>query len=118
MPLTTIQKKFTQDIAKLITFAFSHGLELTFGEVYRTLEQQKIYFDTGRSKTMNSKHLNRLAVDFNIFKNGELLFVDATKYEVDYASALILGIYWTGLDANNVWGSDWDRNIKTIDGFH
>lgn len=118
MTLSDRQKIFTLNIAKLIEFAYENKFELTFGEVYRTIEQQKIYFDSGRSKTMNSKHLQRLAVDFNIFYNGTLLFQYQDKYIGEYENAKVLGDYWMSLHESNVWGADWDRNPATIDKFH
>lgn len=118
MSLSDRQKIFTRNIGKLIEFAYANGFELTFGEVYRTLEQQKIYFNSGRSKTMKSRHLDRLAVDFNIFKDGEMLFSGLKKYEFEYEIAKPLGAFWEQLNSLNVWGSDWDRNFATIDKFH
>ena len=106
----TMQKQqalFTFNIHLLIEYAFKQGFELTFGEVFRTVEQQKIYFDSGRSKTMDSRHMHRLAVDFNIFKNGELIN--------DAQIILVLGEFWIALNTNNVWGGDWNRNHSVLD---
>lgn len=108
MRLSTQQIIFTENIAKLILFAHSKGLKLTFGEAYRTREQQLIYVQTGKSKTMNSNHLRRLAVDFNVFKNGRLTY--------DWNVVKVLGDYWETLHPKNRWGGDWNKNnIK--DGF-
>jgi hypothetical protein len=115
MTLSEKQKIFTFNIAKLITEAYRQGYELTFGEVFRTPEQQKIYFDTGRSKTMNSRHLDRLAVDFNIFKDGVLLFNNPATRNAEIQSCLPLGEYWISLNTDNVWGGDWDRDHTTLD---
>lgn len=60
-------------LASLISFAYENGYELTLGEAYRTEEQQRIYVDSGRSRTMDSRHRDRLAVDLNLFKNGAYL---------------------------------------------
>lgn len=46
----------------------------TGGELWRSPEQQEIYFKTGRSKTMNSNHLRRCATDLNFFWDGELVW--------------------------------------------
>jgi hypothetical protein len=107
MSLRTKQSIFTFNIHKLIEFAYKNGFELTFGEVFRTIEQQTIYFNTGRSKTMNSRHIQRLAVDFNIFKDG-VLINDAKIIQV-------LGEFWITLNTDNVWGGDWDRDHNTLD---
>ncbi|HJY63847.1 MAG TPA: M15 family metallopeptidase [Ignavibacteria bacterium] len=107
MTLRKQQSIFTFNVHKLIEFAFKLGFELTFGEVYRTAEQQKIYFDSGRSKTMNSMHLQRLAVDFNFFFNGEL--INDPKHLKKF------GDYWKLLNTSNRWGGD----FKTLsDPYH
>lgn len=107
MTLSEKQANFTYNISKLIQWAFSQGYTLTFGEVYRTKEQQELYVKQGKSKTMNSRHLDRLAVDFNIFKDGVIL----------HDSKLIqpLGEYWMSLNTSNVWGGDWDRDHSVLD---
>lgn len=115
MTLSEKQRVFTFNISKLIAEAFRLGYELTFGEVYRTPEQQKIYFDSGRSKTMNSRHLDRLAVDFNIFKDGVILFANPATRRAEIQSVLPLGQFWVSLNTANVWGGDWDRDNDTID---
>lgn len=108
MKLSEYQRVFTRNVGCLIEFAFNQGLELTFGEAYRTNEQQLIYYQTGKSQTMNSNHLKRLAVDFNVFKNGNLTY--------DWDTYKILGDFWETLDPKNRWGGDWNKNdIK--DGF-
>ena len=90
------QMKFTQNVAKLIQFANKKGYELTFGETFRTLYQQYEYIRQGKSWTTKSQHLKRLAVDFNLFKNGEFM-TNSKSYRV-------LGRYWEGLNKYNVWG--------------
>ena len=60
-----------------------------------------------RSKTMDSRHIQRLAGDFNIFKNG-VLINDAKTIQP-------LGDFWMTLNTDNVWGGDWNRNHNTID---
>ena len=107
MGLQKKQSTFTFNIHLLIEFSFKQGFELTFGEVFRTVEQQTIYFNTGRSKTMNSRHIQRLAVDFNIFKNGVLIN--------DPKIIQPLGEYWMTLNTDNVWGGDWDRDHNLLD---
>ena len=102
MSLSSKQMVFSKNVAKLINYATEIGVDLTFGEVFRTQEQQQIYFDTGRSKTMNSNHLRRLAVDFNFFIDGELFW----KHD----KIIMLGEYWESLDDNNRWGG----NFKSI----
>lgn len=108
MSLSKQQRIFALNVAKLIAKAYDMGLELTFGEAFRTNEQQLIYVQSGKSKTMNSNHLRRLAVDFNFFKNGNLTY--------DWNDIKPLGDFWESLHTSNRWGGDWNKNdIK--DGF-
>jgi len=100
-PLKSIRERqsvFVLNIALLIQHTYSIGYELTFGEALRTPEQQAIYIKNGRSKTINSKHLTRLAIDLNLFKDG--VYLTATE---DYR---LLGDYWKNLNQENVWGGD------------
>jgi hypothetical protein len=102
------QNKFIVDVAKLILFAESIGVKLTGGELYRTREQQKIYFDTGKSRTMNSYHLKRLAIDFNFFIDGKLT-LSHPKIEQ-------IGKHWESLDPMNRAGMFFDQ-FKDFDHF-
>lgn len=109
MKLSEYQRIFTLNISKLITYAYEvKGYELTFGEAFRTNEQQLIYVQAGKSKTMNSNHLKRLAVDFNVFINGNLTY--------DWNALKPLGDYWESLGTKNRWGGDWNKN-NLKDGF-
>lgn len=98
------QSVFLMQVADLIGKAHDLGLVLTGGELYRTPEQQAIYVRTGRSKTTQSQHLKRLAIDLNFFErtaNGALRLI--------YDSPAIrgLGAYWESLDPANRWGGNW-----------
>jgi hypothetical protein len=105
MDMVSEQNAFLLDLAKLINFVdlSNDGMLITGGELWRTLEQQKIYFDTGRSKTMNSKHLKRLAIDLNFIKGGAVVndIVSLQKY----------GDYWEGLSPENKWGGSWGWDL-------
>ena len=102
MKLSEYQQEFTKNIAYLILKAGNIGVGLTFGEVYRTEYQQAEYLRTGKSKTMNSNHLRRLAVDFNFFIDGKLYY--------DHPKINELGEYWEKLHPANRWGG----NFKTF----
>ncbi len=100
MGLVAEQDIFLGHVALLIIEARRLGFQVTGGELWRSPEQQKIYFDNGKSTTLTgSKHLNRLAVDLNIFKSGSLL---STK-----SSMQVLGDFWESLDSRNKWGGNW-----------
>lgn len=87
MSLRVKQSKFVRMVADLIDFATVHGYELTFGDAYAT---------TGHKN--NSFHYKRLAVDFNLFRDGKYL----TSTE-DHAP---LGNFWK--DIGGTWGGDWN----------
>lgn len=91
---------FLQDVALLILEAKRIGIKLTGGELYRTQYQQAKYFKDGKSKTMKSKHLERLAIDFNFFIDGQL------TYDADLIRPL--GAYWESLNTKNRWGGFWE----------
>ena len=99
MGLVTQQDKFLRDVVSLLEEAWSLGFLVTGGELWRTEDQQKIYLETGRSKTMSSNHLKRLAIDLNFFRDGDL----SMGKEVLQG----LGDFWESLDEQNRWGGNW-----------
>jgi len=99
MTLREKQSVFLKNVANLILWAFDNGYELTGGELLRTKEQQEIYLNEGKSKTMNSQHLKKLAIDLNLFIDG--------KYQYDNEAYKPLAEYWKSLHPNNVAGYDW-----------
>jgi hypothetical protein len=99
MKLREKQSRFLIDIANLIIYAKTENIELTGGELYRTIEQQQIYVKQGKSKTLKSKHLQRLAIDLNVFINGE--------YKEDKESHKKLAKYWEEIRPENKSGYSW-----------
>jgi len=108
MSLVTEQAAFLLDVCKLVQKANELGFTVTGGELFRTLEQQQIYIKTGRSKTMNSLHLKRCAIDLNFFIDGKL------TYDVKVLTPL--GQYWESLNSKNQWGGFW-RSFKDVPHF-
>ena len=98
MTLSEKQQLFVYMIAQLISFAQEKGLRLTFGEAYRTPEQAKLNARTGKGIS-NSLHTQRLAVDFNLFVNGQ--------YKTRTEDYLPLGEYWESL------GGTWGGRFKS-----
>jgi D-alanyl-D-alanine carboxypeptidase len=94
------QRLFTKLVARLIIWAYEQGYALSFGEAYRTEEQQRWYVESGASHTMHSQHRARLAIDLNLFINGE--------YQRDSEAYRPLGDYWRALHPGCVWGGDWE----------
>lgn len=99
------QRRFSLYVAQLIQFAYENGYEVTFGEAYRTPEQAALNAAKGTG-TRNSVHCDRLAVDLNLFKDGQYL----TRTE-DHAP---LGEFWKTLSPDCRWGGD----FKRADGNH
>ncbi|MNQ48933.1 hypothetical protein D3C85_628210 [compost metagenome] len=94
MTLGEKQKKFVKMVGQLIEFAYANGYELTFGDAYR---DPRVHGQVGEKKSYssaNSVHKQRLAVDFNLFRDGKYL----TKTE-DY---LRLGDFWESIGGS--WG--------------
>lgn len=101
------QAAFLLDVGRLVQKATELGFVVTAGELYRTPEQQEIYVKTGRSRTMNSLHLQRRAVDLNFFLNGKLTY--------DKNTLAPLGAYWESLHPLNSWGGN---GVKLVDTPH
>jgi hypothetical protein len=108
MSLVNEQSEFLLDVAKLILKASEMGLVVTGGELHRPLEMQQIYMKTGRSKTMNSMHLKRCAIDLNFFKDGKLTY--------DIGLLKPLGTFWESLNPRNRWGGNW-KSFKDVPHF-
>lgn len=118
MTLREKQSIFALNVSKLISYAYENGFEITLGEAQRTLDQQRLYFEgytllkvesklklaktSHKSKTLHSKHLKKLAIDLNVFKDGVYLL---NKKDIQK-----LGDYWESLDSRNAWGG----NFKTF----
>lgn len=99
------QREFCIDIAHLIVWAYSQGYELTFGEAYRTPEQAWANQKAGKGIS-NSLHGQRLAIDLNLFIDGE--------YQDLSEAHRPLGEYWESLRDGNAWGG----RFKRPDGNH
>ncbi len=104
MTLSEKQQLCTVMIAQLIYWADERGYRLTFGEAYRTPEQAARNAKTGAG-IANSLHTQRLAVDFNLFINGQ--------YQTQTEAYLPLGEFWESI------GGSWGGRFKSRpDGNH
>jgi len=94
MSLGNKQRQFTRMVGQLIEWAYQNDYELTFGDAYRDprvfgpVGEKKGY---GRSK---SNHKVRLAIDFNLFKNG--------KYLTATEDHRLLGEYWESIGSSEL----------------
>ncbi len=113
MSLVKEQAEFLRDVCRLVEYASDTGWVVTGGELWRSPEQQAVYVKTGRSNTLQSNHLRRLAVDLNFFKGGQLVY--------DIEQIRPLGIFWENLHDRNRWGGNFkslvdvphfERNVK------
>ena len=94
MTLGQMQRKFTLMVAKLITYAYEQGYELTVGDAYR---DPRLHGELGEKKgygAANSNHKIRLAIDLNLFRDGK--FLSSTEAHTP------LGEYWESI--GGAWG--------------
>jgi hypothetical protein len=97
MGLISEQSAFLEDACLLIGYARLNRFIVTGGELERTKEQQDIYVKEGKSKTNDSKHLVRCAIDLNFYKlvNSEYVIV------LDRDALTHIGKYWENLNPKN-----------------
>ena len=105
MTLGQKQRRFSELLGKFLVWIYDNGYEVTFGEAYRTPEQAALNAQKG-SGISNSLHTKRLAVDLNLFIDGE--------YQTLSSAYKPLGDYWKSLDPEASWGGD----FKKPDGNH
>ncbi|CAK0758731.1 M15 family peptidase [Gammaproteobacteria bacterium] len=89
-PLLEQQQHFAQLIALWMRAAYARGFSVTFGDAFR--DQRCPYGAEG------SYHKRRLAVDFNLFKDG--------RYLTSVEEWRELGEAWKILDPLCTWGGD------------
>ena len=96
MTLGQKQRLFTHHIGLLIQYAYGCGFELTVGDAYR---DPRVFGAVGAKQgygRRESNHKVRLAMDFNLFKDGK--YLDKTE---DHRK---LGEFWESLSPMCVWG--------------
>lgn len=105
--LTEQQCDFTFALSRLIDWVVVFTPYMVkIQELNRTIEQQREYVRTGKSKTMKSKHLDKLAVDLVLFKDGKVI-TEGEPFRV-------IGRYWEKLGTNHVWGGSWGETTKKV----
>ncbi|MDP9089188.1 MAG: M15 family peptidase [Pseudomonadota bacterium] len=105
MTLHELQALHVKLVASLIKFTYNSGFQLTWGETYRTPAQAALNAQNG-SGIAHSLHCDRLAVDFQLFKDG--------VYLTDPESYKFMGDYWKSLHELARWGGD----FHTVDADH
>jgi hypothetical protein len=105
MTLGEHQEAFSRDLLRLLLEVQRRGYQVRLGEAMRTEDQQRIYFQTGKSKTMDSMHLKKCAIDLHFTQFGVI------SYPPEF------GKFWESLDPLNRWGGNFDRDWNRSDGF-
>ena len=106
MTLREAQWKFLKDVAILIAFIDREGCSASGGELQRTLEQQQMYVNTGKSQTLKSSHIQKLAIDLFIFS-------PSGQWVQDKKTLQRFGDFWESLDPKNEWGGNWTSFLDT-----
>ena len=94
------QRAFTLHVAYLIQHIYAAGYACTFGDAYRDPRSHGamgLNLSYGRSQ---SAHKQRLAIDLNLFKDGEYLSTTEAHRQ--------FGEYWKALHKRNRWGGDFN----------
>ena len=108
MKLSEAQRLFARRLPRLIDYINDNGYECTLGDAYRDPRShgemgQKIAY--GRR---HSAHKQRLAIDLNLFLDGE--YLSTTEAHRPF------GEYWISLDPeNHEWGGDWNQDGNVDD---
>ena len=92
------------DLQKLVKNAIGLStIDFGISEGMRTKERQQILYDTGKSQTMNSRHLTGHAVDVYAWKDGAVSweFEDYETINVAFSQAAKL------TNIPYVWGGSW-----------
>ena len=113
MTLRRKQAKFSGMVGMLLTKTVALRIPVVILEMYRSIETQRAYVARGVSKTMNSKHLDGLAVDLAFIEDIE----DDGKINWDAEKYRPLGEYWESLGGR--WGGRFgdDPTTNKIEGW-
>lgn len=105
------QSLFVEDVITLLMFIYSfEGYTVSLGEAHRPDEMQKIYLEKGLTKTLESYHQKRLAIDLNIFVNGVLIDNKVPNFKKILQP---IGDKWESLDPLNRWGGNFKSFLDT-----
>jgi len=99
MAKTDDRVKFFQEISTLIIQLESEHIEFMPTCFYRTQSEQAVLYAQGKSKTLNSKHTEWLAMDLALVNFGQLVWKESPAYKK-------AGELWKSM--GHVWGGDWE----------
>lgn len=101
------QERFSLEVSKLVIRLAEMGVRARYREVLRTPEQAAHNAAAGKG-TRSSLHIERLAIDLNLFRGGK--FLDLTTHHQP------LGEYWESLAPDCRWGGRFgDGNHYSIE---
>jgi len=90
----------------MILFVNEQGWGCRFEWAYRSPAVQQGLVEAGKSRTMKSKHLDRLAVDLTFFDpDGRPIW--------DKDALQQFGDYFEALNPKNRWGGNWTSFVDT-----
>ncbi len=96
MTLGDKQRLFTRLVVILMQYAYLMGYEITFGDAYRDPRVHGEFGTRVGYGQANSFHKKKLAIDLNLFKDGEYLS-KTSDHE-------FLGTFWEGMHEDCTWG--------------
>jgi hypothetical protein len=97
LTLSEKQRLFVRLMGQFISWCFTNGYELTFGQALRTDAEAAANAAAGTGIS-NSLHKIRLAIDLNLFING--------VYKTDSAAYKPIGDHWKLMHPLCRWGGD------------
>jgi len=103
MKLSEKQILFTSMVGRLLRWCAEEGHDVVLEQASRPPELQAIYLERGLSKTLNSKHCQKLAIDLTLFV-GDLV--------AQGGAYLPIGEYWESL--GGVWGGRWTGFVDAV----
>lgn len=107
MTLREKQTRFAAMLGRLLVKTIDLGTSVFILEMYRSIETQRVYVARGVSKTLNSKHLEGLAVDLVFLKDLQ----DDGKINYSPEKYRPLGEFWESIGGR--WGGRFGDNPAT-----
>ena len=126
MKITEKRSKFAYNVSELIRYAFICGFEVVLGEAQRLPDVQLLYYhnmriqgdkdniklvkvDKTNTTTLNSKHIDLLAIDLEFFKDG--IWINGLPTEKAKEIIAPIGEYWESLSTECKWGGNFSKLI-------
>jgi hypothetical protein len=91
------QSRFARSVPLLLQYMTLRGYEYTYGETKRTQAQAAANAASGAGIS-NSLHIDGLAIDINLFKDG--IYLSSGEEHKPF------GEFWKSLGEDHAWGGD------------